>query len=417
MFGNLKIIFAIGLLTCMFAPVSHAQTSGAIHAMGQLAIADMARALDQIPRADAGDPAFLNSYRFETGDTSEFARVHQHVAFAYDNALAIIAFSVAGDTNRARRIADAFLIAMDRDRFYRDGRIRNAYRAGPLDRGAGALVPGWWDDKAGRWAEDAYQVGTATGSAAFVGMALLAIGKKTGDDQYVNAALSIGRWIASNTKPVSQRAGFSGGYFGHEPHPKKQTWVSVEHNIDAAAFFRQLGSKAPPDALTTARRFVISMIDPANGRLFTGLGPDGITINKNLSSADAMTLAVAAHILPEDAAFSALAALEAIHGTQGGISFSGKRDALWIEGSAQWAVALGAMGRKSKADEVLLNLTSDHSDIGYWRAIRGPTMSTGLSTGIDESRPDFIYLPYPHLAATAWVGIAAFNYNPLDPMP
>ena len=49
------------------------------------------------------------------------------------------------------------------DRHFRDGRLRNAYVAGPPT----ARLPGWWDAAAGRWVEDAYQVGTATGVVAW----------------------------------------------------------------------------------------------------------------------------------------------------------------------------------------------------------------------------------------------------------
>src|SRR5690242_11108039 len=49
----------------------------------------------------------------------------KNVAFLYDNAAATLALVGCGDTARAVRIGDAILAALDHDRFWKDGRLRN----------------------------------------------------------------------------------------------------------------------------------------------------------------------------------------------------------------------------------------------------------------------------------------------------
>ena len=113
-------------------------------------------------------------------------------AFTYDNALAAISLVACGDTVRAGRIGQALVAAVGEDRRFKDGRIRNAYRAGGLESGT-ANLSGWWDKTANRWDEDAYQDGTSTGNAAWAALALLNLHKATGQAPYLASALRAAR--------------------------------------------------------------------------------------------------------------------------------------------------------------------------------------------------------------------------------
>ena len=62
-------------------------------------------------------------------------------AFVYDNAAAAIALLGCGRVELARRIGDALRYASAHDRFWHDGRVRNAYAAGPIDAGASGPLP------------------------------------------------------------------------------------------------------------------------------------------------------------------------------------------------------------------------------------------------------------------------------------
>lgn len=51
-------------------------------------------------------------------------------AYLYDNALAVIIMSRAGEQSTAEMIADAIVFAQSHDRTFKDGRLRNVYIAG-----------------------------------------------------------------------------------------------------------------------------------------------------------------------------------------------------------------------------------------------------------------------------------------------
>jgi hypothetical protein len=108
---------------------------------------DIRYELDQAARtARLNEPRFLVSYETKTSEL-DFDKVMRNAAHSYDNALALMAFLAAGDTRRARLIADAFLAAQNNDRFVTKdgtrpaeykGSLRNAYQGGDL-----FLPPGW----------------------------------------------------------------------------------------------------------------------------------------------------------------------------------------------------------------------------------------------------------------------------------
>jgi hypothetical protein len=67
----------------------------------------------------------------------------ENTGFTYDNALAMMALYGCQRKAEARRVADALVVALETDRHYHDGRLRNAYRSGPVIPGKeGMLLPG-----------------------------------------------------------------------------------------------------------------------------------------------------------------------------------------------------------------------------------------------------------------------------------
>src|SRR5258708_1831263 len=101
-------------------------------------------------------PLFLPSY-----PTVESGPLHG-AAYLYDNAVAAIALVGCGERDKAYRIGAAILWAIDNDRTWHDGRLRNAYAAGVVANGS-AKLPGWWDNTQNKWLEDRYQVGSDNG--------------------------------------------------------------------------------------------------------------------------------------------------------------------------------------------------------------------------------------------------------------
>lgn len=348
-----------------------------------------------------------------------------NVAFVYDNALAAIAFVACGRLPEARRIADALVAAIDGDRFYRDGRIRNAYRAGAVASGAPAL-PAWWDPKLQRWLEDDHHVGTSTGNVAWAALALLMVSAATNEPQYRNSAATVMGWVASfscgDGTTGAPAFGFPGGFDGPEPDQTPLTWKSTEHNIDAFAAFAWLAATEPEAPNRTAawqrcaraaRDFVAAMFDERIGRFRLGTAPDGRTPVDSGSGLDAQLWPILVLGDDEPAWQRALAWAEQHHGVSGGFDFNDDRDGLWVEGTAQAALVYKALGRTEKADELLLEIAKERSPGGLLYASRIPVLTTGLALGPKSTSADFVYQRLPHLGATAWAALASAGWNPL----
>src|SRR5688572_25793080 len=162
--------------------------------------------LSRVDAVPGAAPVFLRSYDPATDSTPTIDG-----AYTYDNALAVIALEACGHRNAALRIADALLAASEGDRSGTAGRIRNTYRPGPVSE---RPVPpmGWWSDADGRWVEDPYHVGTATGNVAWAALALLTVAGEAGDDPYRAAAARLARWTGAMLDRRAP-AGFIGGLY------------------------------------------------------------------------------------------------------------------------------------------------------------------------------------------------------------
>lgn len=370
--------------------------------IGRHACATIAKRVDAV--AGPG-PIFLRSYDHADGEGPN-AEPALNGAFTYDNALATIALIACGQVKQAQRIGEALLLAANHDRAGPVmGRLRNAYRGGPV---AERPVPpmGWWNSTAARWREDAYQVGTATGNVAWAGLALVTLAEATKEARFRAGARKLADWIVANT--MDKRGGFTRGLFGDVNATKKETWKSTEHAADLAALFARLEMR---DAHRHARLFLTFVFDKKAGRFATGLGTDGVTINNATSGLDAQLWP----LLLADAPVEWQAALgyaERAHGVAGGFDFNDDRDGLWIEGTAQAALVYRYLGRGDEAKRMLAEIAKHVSPGGYLWATRKAQVTTGLAIGPDSVTDDFLYYRLPHLGATAWAALAAQGWNP-----
>src|SRR6202048_4395790 len=181
-------------------------------------------------QAAGSGAAFVRSYEHGE-DESGLPAGLASTAFVYDNALAAIALIACGNVASATTIGNALSLAARNDRTFKDGRIRNAYRPGPVSRGPPAL-PGWWDDKQKIWAEDAAQDGSATGNVAWAALALLTLHQATKQESFLADAERLIDWVIAN---VATGSGFRGGFHGYDPQQVRLTWISTEHNVDVYA--------------------------------------------------------------------------------------------------------------------------------------------------------------------------------------
>jgi hypothetical protein len=381
---NTRRFFLTAAALSLLAPPARAAASGLIGAIRA--------AMAALP---AG-PVLLNSFYTEAGpQKSDFDVTQADAAYVYDNALAGLALLAAGDRPGAARIGQALEIAQAHDRFYRDGRLRNAYRAGAMT--APAALPGWWNGATNQWAEDPYQAGSQTGPAAWAMLLWSALGQ-------TDAANRAGDWLDDQLRAP---AGYYGGFYGFEPHPLKLTWQSTEQNTDLIAAFFRLGRA---EDAGHAKAFVAGMFDAAAGTYDAGVAPDGE--RNTLIAADAGIWPYLAGIgTPQ----SARATIETLR-RGAGIGFSSASAGIWPEGTAFAALAL-ARQQDGLAQTFMATIEANISPSGYVYASVAPMLSTGLTVGPSlqpKLAPQpFNYYRRPALAPTAWAALAALEVNPL----
>ena len=375
---------------------------------------------------------FLVSY--ETIPSSlDFDTIMKNVAFTYDNALVLIAL-LSEDTEynmqRAKLLADALVYAVDNDRYFNDGRLRNAYQGGDLVLFPGwkpngkddtIRMAGWWDPSGNFWYEDEEQVSTHTGNLAWAIIAVLSYYEKVGGSQYLDAAVILGEWIESETRDSRGAGGYTGGYQGWEMtsiNPDGQTkilWKSTEHNIDVYVAFKRLyeetGVSDWEERALHAKAFVEAMWDEMEGHFWTGNLEDGVTINTSTVPADVNTWGLMA--LDDIEKYTrGITWVEnncyvEVDGFMG-FDFNDDRDHIWFEGTAHMVLAYQIMGDTINANIYLSELERSQTEAPNNNG-KGIVAAShdGLTTGFH-----WLYYARPHIGATAWFIFAKNNYNP-----
>ncbi|MEO0096695.1 MAG: T9SS type A sorting domain-containing protein [candidate division WOR-3 bacterium] len=347
-------------------------------------------------------------------------------AYTYPNVLAMLAFMKRrnpDDIRRARIIGDAFVFAQNYDRFYQDGRLRNAYRTGDIkDHHTGkALLPGWWDDSLSLWCEDKYQVGTYTGEMAWLILSWLIYDSITQERRYLSNAIRLGNWIADSCYDSTGIPGYTGGFEGFEQPPeslKKLRWKSTEHNLDLYVAFTWLFrlTQNPIWQIRGERalNFVKAMWDSISGYFWCGTKEDG-TID-TLLVLDAQTWGLIA-TCDSNRYRQALVSAEnnCRRETLGykGFCFSERGDGIWWEGTGQMICAYQFIGQYEKTDTFLnqLRIWQRLSPYGNNKGIVACHPESSY-TGINRFWGPWYYFPRLDIGATSWYIFAENRYNP-----
>ncbi|KRQ01147.1 hypothetical protein AOQ71_39945 [Bradyrhizobium manausense] len=349
---------------------------------------------------------FLPSY-----PTVETGPLHG-AAYLYDNAVAAIALVGCGERDKASRIGSAILWAIDNDRTWHDGRLRNAYAAGVVAIGP-ARLPGWWDNTQNKWLEDRYQVGSDVGNMAWAMLALLSIDDVNTGSRFRDGAARLGTWVAQ-WADARGTGGFTGGTFGHEPTPELRTWKSTEHNTDLAAAFGLLATRTGDlrwrDMATAAERFVETMWDPACACFAAGTAEDGVTRNPILAL-DAQVWPLTALSGAAGKFASAITTAERRMSVDKGFAYGEDRDGVWTEGTSQMALLLKLLGRTAQAKSLVAVIESRRSPDGGFYATDVRALPTGFMLDTDPAKPR-VYFRLPHLGAASWAALAERGFNP-----
>lgn len=333
------------------------------------------------------------------------------VAFTYDNAVALTALIGCGRADLASRIGDGLLTGLSSDRYWHDGRLRNAYLAGAT-KDRPLKLPGWWDAKQNKWVEDGYQVGSDTGNLAWAMLALGGLYRATHASKYLSGAERIGGYLAKAYDDRDPR-GFIGGTFGDEPNPARDDWKSTEHNADLTAAFSLLAA-ITQDAewekrAGQARAFVDRMWRPGCRCFAAGTTADGHTLNESFAL-DAQILPLLA--LPDAARFAgAEGTAQRRAGRPNGFSYTDAGNGIWTEGTAQVALLYALSRRPQQSDALLKDVARNRAPDGFYFATDASRAPTGFRLATDASQP-LLYFHLPHLGATAWVALAETRFDP-----
>ncbi|MDR0974590.1 MAG: hypothetical protein LBL80_02730 [Ruminococcus sp.] len=378
--------------------------------------------LDEMYYEFDNKPMFIKSYAArEVDDTDDW--VINNFAYVYDNAAALIALSNAGEYDKAKQIADAIVYASENDRYYTDGRLRNAYANGDPQTYSGwhsviteemSQNSGFWDASQGAWFEDFYAVSTSTGNIAWAILALNEAHRSFPDgDKYLETAKRLGDFVLTLK---SDTGGFTGGFEGWEGQEVAVTYKSTEHNIDLITAFAELAEITGDDrykiASEHAKDFVMSMYDPDLHLFYTGTTTDGVTPNKDVLPLDCNTWAILALGDSFKDGKSVLTEVEKQFAVGGGYDFNTDKDGVWFEGTAQVALAYKSIGDEAKYNEILSFLNENASENGSITAADRDYVTTGFTVSGMGDMP-WKYGKREHLGATAWLAFAELGVNPL----
>jgi len=362
-------------------------------------------------------PPLIQSYAcFDPSDPDNYLR-----GDVYDQAVAICYLLARGHIWRAQRLADALLFLQNDDPNH-DGRLHAAYC--PTN-----LLPSLSTNCSGTSIKDP---NVSPGNMSWAGIGLAKTFVATGEEKYFIGAQRCADWILNHLHHTNWPGGFSGGLLGTNCTPA--AWRATEHNIDVYALAMGLFNLTHDpkwwDMADSAAGFVRAMYTNATppGHYFTGTGDDGVTVNPSPIPADGQSWSALAGLDIPDRATNALAWMWAnllVNCRVGADDFEGIKAAergsgVSSEQTAGAAMAYAVYGDSARANKLLADLqciqlraaSCDTSGI-----VAAPCDGCS-SNGFEGCLPQ-----KPHVASTAWTGLAYLvangdaTANPLKPIP
>lgn len=384
------------------------------------------------------EPRFIQSYQtlpvqpdpFDQNTDDDIDLTLRNVAFAYDNALALLAYLADGtaqSVRRAKLVGDAFVYATHHDRTFTDGRIRSAYSAGDL-----ALPPGWTPNEhvgtvpiPGFYYEnqptpafyEVEQTASDVGNNAWAMIALLALHRVTGEQSYLDTARRIGEFIQTFRNTSGTYQGFTGGSTDPEGSATRRPWASVEHNLDVYAAFQVMftltGEASWSIDAQHAQQFVEAMWDRDGGCYLAGtIDPEMLNTTQGQRPLDVQAWSVLALSttlrLHRDVLECAETHHFITHAGFAGYDFNDDRDCVWFEGTGQMAVAYAVTRNVPRVIALRAVLAAAQVTPRFGDGFGLAASScNGQTTGFG-----FKYFTRLHVGATAWNVFAQLGINP-----
>ncbi len=319
-------------------------------------------------------------------------------ADTYDTSVAAIYFTLRGHIQRATDLADGLCAALEHDPLG-GGRIVAATKAT-------AVV-----DSDDNYATSVFYPDGGTrdiGNMCWAGIALTRLYAKTRQYRYLYTAQVIGSWIRTNCTVSDAWRGFSGG---EDAWGGRRLWRSVEHNVDAYAFFQNLHTLSQDaawlDAASRARTLVMACRHAA-GYYVTGTGNDQ-TLNASVVPTDTQSWTALANVNPDGNAASLQYMLDNCTTTTGqfaGFKFAVAGTGVQNEVTAGAAMALHLQGgtfrdRAATYFESLTNQQKSASNTDGLGLVATPAPEADTGPGLGWK-----YFNWLHVASTAWTGLA-----------
>lgn len=285
-------------------------------------------------------------------------------SWIYDDALAVIALSMEGECQTARKTLPALAGLLDAD-----GKLGFSYNT----------ADSWFDNTRYR-----------TGAIAWVGYSFVLYQEACGDSQFQSAAENIADWILTMQDPTT--GSVKGG--------PDVGWFSTEHNIDAYFFLRDIGLlKGNTIYLEAAKRIKQSLLtnhwNPSYGCFQQGIG-DPVRVLDAASWGALFLLSIGQSAKAE----GCLDFIEANFPTTVTCNIGGvpqnisaykpdvNTNLVWSEGSLGVAMAYQRAGKQAKHDEIVSEI---------WK-IQGP--NGGI---VYACPPAMDFHDWESVAGTAWM--------------
>lgn len=321
-------------------------------------------------------------------------------SYTYENALSALSLMSEGDYETASEILDALVTGMEKDAEFSD-RFRNAYMVGKASD-----LPGYWNDEANTWVQDAYMAGSGTKSNAAAALALLTYYKEEANERYLNAAVTALDWIIDNCQDDSP--GFTAGYTGWPNADAAEilTYKSTADNCWMLAASRELGNltewKKYIEASSSASLFLTQvMYSEGDSRYFQGTLEDGSTPATGLLLTEAQALPV---LCLYDG--SGMDNMERCQTEEGGYSYdNSSTEGFWLEGTGLAALALKRTGFDSTSENALAAMEKLQLSSGCFPQASIAELPTG--------EQDRVISDIPSAGPAAWFIMACNNWNPL----
>ncbi|MFI5957027.1 Tat pathway signal sequence domain protein [Cryptosporangium sp. NPDC051539] len=381
-------------------------------------------------------------------------------AYLSDAAVAVLAYLAEGSpasVERARVLGESLRYAQDHDPAYRDGRLRQSYTVGPYDRNGVVQANGFVQPDGMVNSGNVFDHSASyTGDQAWAGLALVALARRGLNPAFLTAAVRLGNWVASTCGTNQALGGYRAGV---DRAGTTLTRTDTSHNAVVAAFFGQLatmtGDEIWLERRTKAAAFVHRMWQ-ADGGFYASGSDDGVVAARFPVTTESQTSAVlglAGGTRPADpgaldylvAELTVTDTADRVHSalpvgvTVTGVTCSDRSglvdpddpiepglpapdpDAVWLQGTAQFAAALMARGRPGDLEAAhrrLNTLAELQSKLGAGEKAGDKPLADGeglvaatspLHTGIGDSG----YYPYRHVGTTAWFLLAVTGTNPL----